>query len=85
MFRQGIAGSQLLHQSAVIAPFQRLIDVKARSLLADNEQKTLKYYLSEYGQEEIHVEGLVITLFHLLNTPEKVRNESFWLGEIPFR
>eukprot|EP00794_Sanderia_malayensis_P015946 gene15946-17549_t len=70
--RQGIAGSQLLHQSTIVAPIQRTIEEKARSMLTDSELQTLKYYLSEYCEMNIHVEGLVGALVHLLKSPEKL-------------
>ncbi len=79
MFRPGLAGSQLQHQAAIVAPSQRLFEEKVRSVLSENEIKTFKYYLSEYADGEIHVEGLVITLFHLLDTTEKVRMIPFSL------
>ncbi|XP_065068288.1 uncharacterized protein LOC135693678 isoform X2 [Rhopilema esculentum] len=71
-FRQGIAGSQLLHQSAVVVPAHRRIEEQARSVLNEKELASLKYYISEYIQGSIHVEGLVISLFHLFDSSKKI-------------
>jgi len=72
IFRQGIAGSQLLHQSTVVVPAHKRIEEQARLVLSDKELVALKYYISQYIQGEIHVEGLVISLFHLFDSSTKI-------------
>ena len=49
-----------------------MIEEQARPVLNDKELSSLKYYISEYIQGEINVDGLVIALFHLLDSSVKV-------------
>ena len=63
-----------MHQSSVVVPAHRMIEEQARPVLNDKELSALKYYISEYIQGEINVDGLVIALFHLLDSSVKVRS-----------
>ena len=50
---------------------------EARSILNDNELSALKYYISQYLHGEVHVGGLVISLFHLFDSSTKVSSHLF--------
>ena len=71
MFHHGIAGTQVLYNSGV--PSQKhLIAEQARHVLNENELGTMIYYMNEYSRGFITIDGFVLALFDLLNTPAKV-------------
>ena len=73
MFSRG-AGSQLMYTTESRQPSQQwaMIMDQAKKLLNDDERMTLTYYLSEYQDEHVTLESLLLALFELLNTHAKV-------------
>ena len=77
VFRRGI-GSQLMLNTAISNNWDT-IESLASELLNDTEQGTLRYYLSEYQNGFITVDGLAMASFELLNTKAKVSQYCLYI------